>query len=142
MQRGGVLLLLLLCFTLWAAPLLVDCRAHSQQPDAAEVEAEAQAVTVPCARSFADAFFSLGPWQGPKRAFVQRCPTDCLNPAQHNITGAVVMGSFPYHPSSSLCLSAIHAGVINGTLGRRGVGQPVLEPAVERVGGGHLPARS
>jgi hypothetical protein len=43
------------------------------------------------------------------------CPPDCLTAAASS--DARVYGSFPYHPSSSVCLAAIHSGLLNSTAG-------------------------
>jgi hypothetical protein len=49
---------------------------------------------------------------------VMTCPEHCLRALEDpKAPPAFVLGSFPYHPSSSLCLAAIHAGLITDEAG-------------------------
>ena len=45
------------------------------------------------------------------RANVHTCPHDCLRAVKEG--KAAVYGSFPYHANSSICVAAIHAGLIS-----------------------------
>ena len=78
----------------------------------------------PCSLTFAafdaactgDAMVSNVPKQVemlPYLSVAALCPMFC----QYRAEAIPVFGSFPYHSSSSVCMSAIHAGVINGSAG-------------------------
>ena len=45
------------------------------------------------------------------------CPPGCLQQRSTDPSLLRVFGSFPYHGSSSICLAAIHSGIINETTG-------------------------
>ena len=54
------------------------------------------------------------------RSFAHYCPPRCLHhapPSSNTNSSGVVYGSYPYSPSSSVCLSAIHCGLLNVTVG-------------------------
>ena len=52
------------------------------------------------------------------QAVAALCPADCLVQQRSGDNSSVaVLGSFPYHPSSSVCLAAVHAGIIDGGVG-------------------------
>jgi hypothetical protein len=53
----------------------------------------------------------------PYQQVATLCPAGCLAAARGRGSAALVWGSYPYHGSSSLCLSAVHAGVINDSAG-------------------------
>ena len=55
---------------------------------------------------------------------VHTCPQHCLRALQADPQHARVYGSFPYHRSSSVCLAAIHAGIIADEAG----GTVLVEP--------------
>ena len=56
-----------------------------------------------------------------------RCPPNCIAAMQEGCRsggtsrtpagGAAVIGSFPYHPNSSVCLSAVHSGLVDDATG-------------------------
>ena len=61
-----------------------------------------------------------GKWisQLPYQSIAALCPANCT----HSVEGSqpqegAVYGSFPYHGSSSVCLAAVHAGIISGKEG-------------------------
>ena len=58
----------------------------------------------------------------PDQSFAALCPSDCLQQLSQDRHAGLpklygVFGSFPYFSSSSICLAAVHAGIINDTLG-------------------------
>ena len=54
-----------------------------------------------------------GPQSGPYRF---PCPAGCINSTRGD-NNTRVIGSFPYHPSSSVCLAAIHSGLMDDAQG-------------------------
>ena len=52
----------------------------------------------------------------PSRLMYWSCPPGCLELSQ-SAPQARVYGSYPYHGNSSLCLAAIHSGLVNATAG-------------------------
>ena len=50
----------------------------------------------------------------PYQAIAALCPANC---STLSASSASVYGSFPYHSSSSVCLAAIHAGIVSDPLG-------------------------
>ena len=107
-------------------------------PAGAAATANANASASACSTTFTAWEQSLGPLT-PLRQVTFRCPPRCLlilpllspplvptnasnrstptssplSPLNHS----VVRGSYPYSSDSSICLAAIHAGVVNATLG-------------------------
>jgi hypothetical protein len=68
----------------------------------------------PCDQTFTlfDAAFTLGVRSLPSQSIAALCPSTCLPQSDWEL-----FGSFPYHGRSSICLAAIHAGIINATAG-------------------------
>ena len=51
------------------------------------------------------------------RAALHTCPRDCTRAYVDDPTRTHVLGSYPYHANSSICLAAIHSGVIRADTG-------------------------
>ena len=76
------------------------------------------------------------------------CPQHCLR-ALDTSPSPLVLGSYPYHPSSSACLSAIHAGIVTneaggGVLAERFYPESWDEDSTQSIfpHGSHLPSLS
>ena len=78
-----------------------------------------------CSASFNDVDFSLNSTAGfhtvvllPFLAFAALCPANCSSSSSSSSSsGIAVYGSFPYHGQSSVCLAAVHAGIIDDSVG-------------------------
>ena len=68
-----------------------------------------------CALSFADFDSALPLLQF--RTVAHRCPPQCLSLLSTSASPSQLFGSYPYHSSSSICLAAIHCGLLNSTVG-------------------------
>ena len=68
-------------------------------------------------QQFADAHSDWIACYHAPTANVHTCPRDCLHAISLSPHNATVLGSGPYHPNSSICLAAIHAGVVDAELG-------------------------
>ena len=92
-------------------PLLLLSAAHLQLPlvGAAAVDE--------CALSFSSFDSSLVLFQF--RTVAHHCPADCpaLLVNSSSTSSSYVYGSYPYHGRSSICLAAVHSGLIDATPG-------------------------
>ena len=110
-----VLLLFAVFCSLWLLPPASGRSAVTFSPTSpsSSSSSNSSSSSAACIVSF-DAAALLLPGPAPT-ALRWYCPPDCLTAASS--TNASVTGSFPYHPSSSVCLSAIHCGLLNSSAG-------------------------
>ena len=135
LPRGATCLLLLLLLLLFSS-CCCSCWSAStaSSSDSASTSEGTNAVVVSCSLTFdqRDAVNQTSPaspfwltWQPLYNVTLptvvnQRvvCPANCTTAALSNTsTPPLVSGSFPYSPSSSICLAAIHAGIIADAAG-------------------------
>ena len=119
--------LLLLLLALLSCMQLVSCELQSCWPRWDEYRAAIEPTQVVltilrntaynasiCSWTFAqheDSYVNWVACHNQGRQSVHTCPVHCLR-AANTSSAAAVLGSFPYHANSSICLSAIHSGII------------------------------
>ena len=92
-------------------PLLLSITAFLPLPLVSSDSFPSSAASIGCSVTFqdVDSFHPLLAY----RTVAVGCPAGCLS----SPTRGKVMGSYPYSASSSVCLAAIHCGLVNASLG-------------------------